>query len=72
MDGPTSLSKTKSHVLASGSLYLSTVINTMFLPEIEFSNLYYDDTSEQTKQTFDKAQKHSTQQKTLDKTINTR
>ena len=29
----------------------STVINTMFLPEIEFSNLYYDDTSEQTKQT---------------------
>ena len=28
-----------------------TIINTMFLPDIEFSNLYYDDTSEQTKQT---------------------
>jgi hypothetical protein len=27
------------------------VINTMFLPDIEFSELYYDDTSEQTKQT---------------------
>ena len=28
-----------------------TIINTMFLPDIEFSDLYYDDTSEQTKQT---------------------
>jgi hypothetical protein len=27
------------------------IINTMFLPDIEFSELYYDDTSEQTKQT---------------------
>jgi hypothetical protein len=27
------------------------VINTMFLPDIEFSELYYDDTSDQTKQT---------------------
>ena len=27
------------------------IINTMFLPDIEFSNLYYDDTSEKTKQT---------------------
>ena len=26
-------------------------INTMFLPDIEFSNLYYDDTSDKTKQT---------------------
>ena len=29
----------------------SQIINTMFLPDIEFSELYYDDTSEQTKQT---------------------
>ena len=29
----------------------SPIINTMFLPDIEFSELYYDDTSEQTKQT---------------------
>ena len=29
----------------------SPTINTMFLPDIEFSELYYDDTSEQTKQT---------------------
>jgi hypothetical protein len=27
------------------------IINTMFLPDIEFSELYYDDTSDQTKQT---------------------
>ena len=27
------------------------IINTMFLPDIEFSNLYYDDTSDKTKQT---------------------
>ena len=27
------------------------IINTMFLPDIEFSDLYYDDTSEKTKQT---------------------
>ena len=27
------------------------MINTMFLPDIEFSNLYYDDTSDKTKQT---------------------
>jgi len=27
------------------------VVNTMFLPDIEFSELYYDDTSDQTKQT---------------------
>lgn len=29
----------------------NTPINTMFLPDIEFSELYYDDTSDQTKQT---------------------
>jgi len=29
----------------------SATISTMFLPDIEFSDLYYDDTSEQTKQT---------------------
>jgi len=29
----------------------SQIINTMFLPDIEFSELYYDDTSDQTKQT---------------------
>ena len=29
----------------------NTSINTMFLPDIEFSELYYDDTSDQTKQT---------------------
>jgi len=29
----------------------SQTINTMFLPDIEFSELYYDDTSEKTKQT---------------------
>ena len=29
----------------------NSTISTMFLPDIEFSDLYYDDTSEQTKQT---------------------
>ena len=39
----------KSNVKVDGEN--SPIINTMFLPDIEFSELYYDDTSEQTKQT---------------------
>ena len=39
----------KSNVKVDGES--SPIINTMFLPDIEFSELYYDDTSEQTKQT---------------------
>lgn len=39
----------KSNVKVDGEN--SPIINTVFLPDIEFSELYYDDTSEQTKQT---------------------